>query len=336
MDIRFLIPILLILISNTTNAQVDNVKTQEMKTKIYVVNSEEKSNESQDYFKLFKDKYNYLDQIELIFQPGNEYEKLQEDLSSIRSLTEDAMLIDTRGLDDRDKESTRLLLTNNFFELSTQKKEGVILHELGHFFTNPKLLEIRRYIAKKNPPKLAPIRPNLQPLINAHNSALFYVFQIPKLLQDVNAELWLFEHERTISESRIKEYCLTSEQPLDEFRNAKVDESFFYQIPKLNSLILWRLATFENLDFDYMEKCFQNTNEVNKLFIKLAATVNLDKLKIFTLQPDLLKSMVYNNEKPKDLIAEFEIIYDEFIIKSVHFFPIDLQNPIIEFYKIND
>jgi hypothetical protein len=314
-----------------------NISPNKMKAVIFIINSEDNLEESKNYFQLFNKKFNYLRDIELKFYPDIRYEKYQEDLSTLkRGWSETAEIIDTRELTNYNHNPVRLILTDNFFELPTTKQDEAILHELGHYFTNPNLLEIRKYIAKKNPPIIKINQADLQILINKHNGATNFVFQIPKLIQEVNAELWVFEHERKYSESRIKGYCAGIEQFLNECKNATVDKDWFYNIPNLNFLILWRLSIFKSLDFDYIENCFQKTNEANKLFKELAATVNLDKLKIFTLQSDLLKSLEYKNENSKELIGLFEIIFDDFIINSARFFPSELQTQLVNFYKTNE
>lgn len=333
--------LIFIFVSNAAIAQseykTENEKNREMKTKIYVVNSKEKSTETKDYFNSFNARFKYLSQIELVFQPENEYKKFQDDLNTIkRGWSQTAEIVDTRELAGYDQDPVRLLLTDNFFELSVSKKDEAILHELGHFFTNPDLLEIRKYIAKKNPPLLNINNPNLQNLTNAHNTALNFLFQIPKLVQEISAELWVYEHERDYSESRIKDYCVAVEQSLKEFKNAKVNESWFYNIPNLNFLILWRLSIFKSMDFDYINNCIEKTNEANVLFKGLAKTVNFENLKIFTLQTDIINSLDYSNENIIELIKTFEIIYNNYIVNSARFFPLEIQTQIVEFYKSNE
>lgn len=340
MKVKILIPLIFIFISNILNAKSGDErkygKTQNMKTKLYVVNSKSKSIEVVDYFKSFNDRFKYLKKIELLLQPYNEYEKYAEDLNTIqRGWSETAEIIDTRELIGYEKDPVRILLTDNFFDLPLSEKDEAILHELGHYFTNPSLLKIRNYIAIKNPPIANSTQTDLQLLLNAHNTAMSFVFQIPKLAQEVNAELWVYEHERKYSESRIKRYCDAIEQSLNEFKTAKVDEDWFYEIPRLNFLLLWRLAIFQSLDFDYIADCIQKTKEANDLFNNLAKTVNWDKLKIFTLQAAVLNNLRNGTFDSQNFISEFELIYDDFILNSARFFPLNMQNQLIEFYKTN-
>lgn len=311
-----------------------NEEFEAMKTKIFVVNSKEKCTDAINYFESFNAKFNYLNEIELIFQPDNEYDELEDDLKTIkRGWSQFAEIIDKRDTVNYNLAPLRLLLTDNFFDLSVTEKDEIILHELGHFFTNPDLIEMRQYIAEKNPPIVSINRTDLQNLISKHNKALNYVFQIPKLVQEVRAELWVFEHERKYSESRIARYCKNVEQSLKDFSNASVDNMWFYQIPELNFLILWRLAIVKYLDFDYSENCIQNTNEANELFKELAATVNWDKLKMFELQDDLLKCLEHKNENSKKLIEISDEIFDDFILNSAGFFPTEIQTSLVKFYQ---
>ena len=340
MNINILMTLTFIFLFNITNAKsgdvMKNGNSKNMKTKLYVVNSKSKSNETVVYFESFNERFNYLKRIELIFQPGNEYDKYQEDLNTIqRGWSETAEIIDTRELIGYEQDPVRLLLTDNFFDLSVLEKDEAILHELGHYFTNPSLITIRKYIAVKNPPIVNTNQPDLQELINAHNSAMNYVFQIPKLSQEVNAELWVYKHERKYSKSRIKRYCDSVEQSLNEFRTAKVNESWFYEIPRLNFLLLWRLAIFQSLDFDYIDDCIQKTQDVNIQFKNLAKTVSWDKLKIFTMQQAVLNDLENGKCNSQEFISEFELIYDDYILNSARFFPINMKNQLIEFYKKN-
>jgi len=303
-----------------------------MKAKIHIVNSKEKSRMSREFFDSFLENFDYLNDIELVFGPDNCYDKYEEDLKTIsRGWSETAEIIDTRDLVGYEQDPVRLLLTDKFYDLTLHEKNETILHELGHYFTNPSLYGIRNYIALKNPPIINVNNGNLQQLINAHNAALNFVFQIPKLMQEVNAELWVFKKNRAYSETRIKKYCSTIEQSINDFKTAKVEEGWFYEIPRLNFLILWRIAIFQSLDFDYINDCIHKTNEANNLFIKLAATVNWNQLKIFTLQSFILQSLMDSNIK--NLIEYFEEIFEDFIINSSHFFPANMQRQLIEFYK---
>jgi len=303
-----------------------------MKEKIHIINSKEKSKLAREYFDYFQKTFSYLNNIDLVLEPDNHYDKHEEDLNIIsRGWSETAELVDTRNLVDYKDHPVRLLLTDNFFELSIKEKNETIFHELGHYFTNPDLLEIREYISLKNPKILSINSRELQPLVNAHNTALNFVFQIPKLLQEINAELWVYENEPYYSETRIKKYCSAISDSIDEFKKATVQEGWFYEIPRLNFLILWRLCIIKSLNFDYIDDCFKKTKEANELFINLAKSVKWDQLKILRFQSNVLKAL--KDSDIKELISVFEEIFDDFIQNSSRFFPPNLQRQLIDFYK---
>jgi hypothetical protein len=303
-----------------------------MKEKIHIVNSKEKSKLAREYFDYFQKTFSYLSNIELVFEPDNQYDKHEEDLNTIsRGWSETAELVDTRNLVDYEDDPVRLLLTDKFFELSKKEKNETILHELGHYFTNPDLLEIREYISVKNPKILNINSKELQPIVNAHNTALNFVFQIPKLLQEVSAELWVYKNEPDYSETRIKKYCSAISDSIDEFKKAIVQKGWFYEIPRLNFLILWRLSIIRSLNFDYIDDCIKKTNEANGLFINLAKSVKWDQLKILRFQSNVMKAL--KDSDIKELISVFEEIFDDFIQNSSRFFPSNLQRQLIDFYK---
>jgi len=303
-----------------------------MKEKIHIVNSKEKSKLAGEYFDYFQKNFDYLNNIDLVLEPDNHYYKHDEDLNTIsRGWSELAELVDTRNLVDFEDDPVRLLLTDKFFDLSIKEKNETILHELGHYFTNPDLLEIREYISLKNPKILNVSSNELQPLVNAHNTALNFVFQIPKLMQEVSAELWVYKNEPDYSETRIKKYCSAIDDSIDDFKKAKVQEGWFYEVPRLNFLILWRLGIIQSLDFDYINNCIKKTNEANGLFINLAKSVKWNHLKILKLQSRVLESLKDSNIK--ELISDFEEIFDDFIQNSSRFFPSNLQRQLIDFYK---
>ena len=302
-----------------------------MNTKLHIVNSKEKSELVKEYFSAFNDDFNYLKDIELIFEPDNRYTKHEEDLNKIsQGWFETAEIVDTRNLEGYEQDPVRLLLTDKFFGLPIKEKHETILHELGHYFTNPDLLEIRKYIAIKNPKLLNVNNAGLQPLVNAHNTALNFVFQIPKLLQEVNAELWVYKNERDYSKTRIRKYCSGIEKSIEEFKNATIQEDWFFEIPRLNFLILWRLGIIQSMDFDYIINCMEKTNEANGLFLKLAESVNWNQLEIFKLQSNILQSLKECNTE--ELILDFEKIFDDFVRNSSRFFPANMQRQLIEFY----
>ena len=305
-----------------------------MENKIVIVQNENLLNKSKGYFELFNAKFEYLKGIELVFTPEYNYDKYEEDLNTIkRGWSTQAEIIDTRDLKDFENDPVRLILTDLFFDCEDKHKDEIILHELGHYLTNPELIEIRNYIALKNPKLLGINSDELTELVNAHNTGLNFIFQIPKLLQETRAELWLYENEPDFSKDRIEKYCTSISESINQFKDAKIDQGWFHQIPNINFLILWRLSIIKNLDFDFVKDCIEKTEEARKLFIELASTVGWQNLEIFKLQDDVLNSLKYKEESIENLILSFEQIFDDYIANSGSFFPEVLKNQIIQFYK---
>lgn len=305
-----------------------------MENKIVIVQNESLLNKSKDYFELFNTKFEYLKDIELVFTPEYNYDKYEEDLTTIkRGWSTQAEIIDTRDIKDFENDPVRLILTDLFFDCEDKHKDEIILHELGHYLTNPELIEIRNYIALKNPKLLGINSDELTELVNAHNTGLNFVFQIPKLLQETRAELWLYENEPEFSKARIEKYCSSISESINQFKEAKIDQGWFYQIPNINFLLLWRLSIMTNLDFDYVKDCIEKTEEARKLFIALASTVGWQNLEIFKLQEDVLNSLKYKEESIGNLILSFEQIFDDYISNSSLFFPEVLKDQIIQYYK---
>lgn len=305
-----------------------------MENKIVIVQNESLLSKSKEYFELFNTKFEYLKDIKLVFTPEYSYDKYEDDLTTIKmGWSTQAEIIDTRDIKDFENDPVRLILTDLFFECDDKQKDEIILHELGHYLTNPELIEIRNYLALKNPKLLAINSDELTQLVNAHNTGLNFVFQIPKLLQETRAELWLFENEPEFSKGRIEKYCSSISESINQFKEAKIDQGWFYQIPNINFLLLWRLSIISNLDFDYVKDCIEKTEEARILFFELASTVGWQNLEIFKLQDDVLNSLKYKEENIKNLILSFEQIFDDYISNSSLFFPEVLKDQIIQYYK---
>ncbi len=310
-----------------------------MKRRIYVIQKDSNLKQSKLFFKSFNEQFSYLFKIDLLFPDYKKklYEKYDEDLDVLkRGFSETAELIDTRWLENHKSDPVRLLLTDKFFELDEDQQKQVILHELGHYFTNPRLRKIRNFISIENP-KLLPLHsknPQEQALVDAHNRGLNFIFQIPKLIQEVYAEMWVFENEKTYSMDRIKIYCKDLKESINEFSNVEVGKDFFYRIPELSFLILWRLSIFRYLDFDYIDLCVRNTEKLNFLLQNLSNSIDFGELNIFKLQKELIDSLTYKKEDIFAICKIYESIFKEYISTSTLFFPGSLRKQIIDFYEI--
>lgn len=288
-------------------------------------------------FEMFNKDIELPNSIVFKYTPDFNYSEYQHDLQTIaRGWSENAELIDTRDLKGYENQPTRILLTNNFFLLSKDEKYNIILHEFGHYFTNPELLSIREYIAEKNPKILSARNPtnSIKELLRQQNEALNYIFQMPKLVQEINAELWVYNNFSDYSKLRLKVFCSDLNSYITEFRNTTPDSFFLYQIPKLNFLLLWRKLIIKQTNFSFTDDCLTQVSELFILLDKLAVKANIHNLEIITLRRNLETALEYKFENISEVKCLYESIFNDFIMHSVAFFPIGLQSDIKKFYGI--
>lgn len=306
-----------------------------MKTKIYVVQPLENIESSKNFFLKFNNDYNYLSDIDLKYTPDVTYDKYSEDFKNLnRSWTAKAELIDTRDLIGYESDPVRIVLSKDFYTSSTNEQKEIIFHELGHFITNTNLTEIRNFIAKENPKILGINNSNLTALVNAHNEGLSYIFQIPKLIQEVNAELWGYENEQEFCKTRLQLYCQTIDEFIASSKNGiTVSQDFFYQIPRLIFLILWRESIVKHTDYDFSKKCLENTKSAFDILKKLATDSGWGDLKLLNMKNEILKAIEYKNENIESLKEIYLELFEEYISKSSQFFPLDLRTQIRPFYN---
>lgn len=303
--------------------------------KIFIIQKAELVDESKAYFNSFSHEFPYLNETKLVFPTTAEYSKYSEDLKTInRGWSEKAELIDTRNLEGYEDDPVRILLTDNFFKLDKQEQNEITLHELGHYFTNPSLQKIRDFIAIENPRTLSISGSNLSVETSAHNEGLNYIFQIPKMVLETNAELWIYENEISCSEPRIFRYCESIENSKDEFNNAKVNDGWFFRIPRLNFLICFRLSILKHSQFKFTEECLKNVVKVNEAFFDLAERTGWRELKIFVHQSEILKCIDYKNEDIERLCLLYHEIFNDYIKNSVKFFPMNKRSQILKFYDV--
>lgn len=275
--------------------------------------------------------------ISFKYTPDYLYEKYKSDLATIlRGYSDNAELIDTRNLKEYKNQPTRLLFTNNFFSLPKEEKYANNLHELGHYFTNPDLIKIRNYIADDNPKLLSIRNPtdSMKNLLKLHNESVNYIFQIPKLVQEINAELWVYNNYPNYSELRLQNYCSDLHNYIQEFRNAKPDGFFLFQIPKLNFLLLWRKLIVRHTNFPFSKDCLLQVDELLNLLDQLAVKSNCNKLKIITNRSELEKTLEYHSENIVEVQSLYESMFKDFIMNSIMLFPNELRNDIKVFYGI--
>jgi hypothetical protein len=306
-----------------------------MKKEIYIVQPLENIESSKSFFSTFNSNHNYLSEIDLKYTPEVTYDKYSEDFMNLNRLwSAKAELIDTRNLIGYESDPVRLVLSKDFYKSSTNEQKEMIFHELGHFITNTNLIEIRNFLAKENPKILRISNSNLTALVNAHNEGLSYIFQIPKLIQEVNAELWGYENEPEFCKTRLQFYC----QTIDEFiasskKGITVSQDFFYQIPRLLFLILWRESIVKYTDYDFSKKCSENTKSAFEILKKLATESGWDGLKLLNRKNEILKAIEYKDENIDSIKVIYLELFEEYISKSSQFFPSNLRTQIRQFYN---
>jgi hypothetical protein len=280
----------------------------------------------------FKTQYPYLSNIRIEFTPKVQYSRYA---AIRRCWSEHAEIVDTRDLPEHQNEPVRLLLTKQFLQLSQEEQMPILLHEMGHYLTNPRLLEIRRYISQADPPILS-AQGSSRRLVELHNKALNYVFQLLKLPQEVNAECWLYKNHRDIAEARMENYRRSDIENLQLLRGLRPNAEFFYDIPQIVFLVSWKQAFLKHMDFEFVSHYLKEIENMWDEFLRLAKTVSLNQVKIIILHDQVLATLEYRNEKFKRLIQLYEEILREFITMSASFFSIDVGFQILKLYGLSD
>ena len=71
----------------------------------------------------------------------------------------------------------------------------------------------------------------------------------------------------------------------------------------------------------------------NKL-LQIASKLGFRQMKMFKLKNSMIESLEYGNENHTLQISNYILIFQDYIIKSLDFFPVYLHNDIKKFYKI--
>lgn len=301
--------------------------------------TEESSKEKGELFlSSFSQEFHYPETLDINVTGKDEYKDYSEDINTIkRGFSNFAELIDTRNLIDYENKPSRFLVTNNFFSLSDAKKIEIFLHEIGHYLTNPQLQKIRNFICIENP-KLLNIGNgtlDIKNKVKAHNIGLNFVFQIPKLPQEMYAEMWVYENHKEYSKSRLFEYSKSLDDFLYQAKVADVNQGFFYEIPRINSLILWRKIIMKNTDFEFTEKSLLLLDQSRGELYRLSEDAGWAELEILKSHDEIVESLKYNGEDIDCLIGLYKIIFEEYINISLKFFPSSIHRDIKQLYNLN-
>ena len=282
--------------------------------------------------------FKLLQNVELRYSPDSHYLNYQEDLDRLNySAAAKAEIIDTRdliGVPIFENQESRLLFSKAFFSSTEVEKKEIFLHEIGHYLTNQSLKDIRRFIALNSPNYLSISDKNYDKLCSDFNNGIYYIVQLIKLSQELNAELWVYENHCEYSYSRLQNYCDT----LDSFILTEIveieDKTIFFQLPQLYSLIMFRQIIITKTVHDYSEECARKVKiAINKL-LQIASKIGFRQMKMFKLKNSMIESLQYGNENHALQISNYISIFEDYIIKSLEFFPVHLHNDIKKFYKI--
>jgi hypothetical protein len=305
--------------------------------KMIVVSLDGYEHLAQEYFDEFLTRYTFVEEATFVFTPNESYGEYNEDIQTIkRGYSRYAEFIDPRSLPLIDTQPIRLLLTEEFFTLSSGEKDESILHELGHYFTNPGLVKIREYIAEKNPPLLS-IRGGDKRTTDAaaiFNESLNFLFQLPKLVQEMNAEMWVYENATEVSQKRLLGYCRPLQNAVTDFQNARVEVDFFFQIPRITFLVMFRVVTIGQTSFDFAPECMNMVGDLKESLFRLSSEAGWDGLRILDYHDEFTDYVLLGSEGIESVIKLFEKIFDDYIVKSLGFFPIKLRKGIRNLYGI--
>jgi hypothetical protein len=296
-----------------------------MKEVLYIVQPIGYESKAKSFLVKALEEFKLLQDLEIRYSPFNSYLNYYEDLNKLNSRTSaKAEIIDTRGLSGipifGDQES-RLLFSVDFFNSTEDEQKEIFLHEVGHYITNKSLNKIRRFIAINSPNYLVLPNKMNEGVYSEFNYGINYIVQLIKLSQELNAELWVYENFPKHSYTRFNNYC----QSLDDFIltdiNTINDKKIFFQLPFFWFSILFRKIVLSHIENDYSYDCEEKVKlATNKLF-QIASKIGFRQMQMFKLKSSILDSLCYRNEKYDLQITNYISIFEDYIIKSLVFFP---------------
>jgi hypothetical protein len=296
-----------------------------MKEVLYIVQPFGYESKAKSFLVKALEEFKLLQDLEIRYSPFTSYLNYYEDLNKLNSRTSaKAEIIDTRGLSGipifGDQES-RLLFSVDFFNSTEDEQKEIFLHEVGHYITNQSLNKIRRFIAINSPNYLVLPNKMNEGVCSEFNYGINYIVQLIKLSQELNAELWVYENFPKHSYTRFNNYC----QSLDDFIltdiNTINDKKIFFQLPFFWFSILFRKIVLSHIENDYSHDCQEKVKlATNKLF-QIASKIGFRQMQMFKLKSSILDSLCYRNEKYDLQITNYISIFEDYIIKSLDFFP---------------
>lgn len=309
-----------------------------MKEVLYIVQPIGYESQSKYFLEKALEEFELLQDVEIRYSPTFQYLNYQEDLDRLKSNTSaKAEVIDTRelnGVPIFENQESRLLFSKDFFSSTEVEQKEIFLHEVGHYITNQSLTDIRRFIAINSPNYLSIGNKNFEKLCSDFNIGIYYIVQLIKLSQELNAELWVYENYCEYSYSRLQDYCNT----LDSFILTEIDEiqdkTIFFQLPKLFFLIMFRQIIITKTAHDYSEECASKVKIATNKLLQIASKIGFRQMKMFKLKNSMIESLQYGNENHTLQISNYVSIFENYIIRSLEFFPVHLHSDIKKFYKL--
>jgi hypothetical protein len=282
---------------------------------LFITCNKEKVCESSDFFMgYFKGKYNCLDNVDLLFpiddqdNDVNSYFEYESDLKELygNDLRKEhqAWLEDHR--EDGFWNAVRLLLPNSFFEHSNEYKASIVLHELGHYYTNPTIREFRHFVKVFFPPQfkvsdncLSKMNEENWGLVKRFNETASLQFKPFKLVEEIHAELWAYDMCRQSSYNKLKS-SLTEVVALNKGTHRPQDTlsgylSFYYTL-------LWNQTVLKLFDFDYSKQYEIELEESFSIFDRIMEEKQLKHLKIFDQRSRIIKAI-----KSEDILTLISI-----------------------------
>ena len=310
-----------------------------MKEVLYIVQPIGYESKAKSFLENAKEEFSLLKDLEIRYSPITSYLNYYDDLNKLNSKTSaKAEIIDTRGLSGipvfADQES-RLLFSIDFFNSPADEQKEIFLHEVGHYITNQSLKKIRRFIAINSPNYLSLPNKINEDLCTEFNFGINNIVQLIKLSQELNAELWVFENFPKHSYTRFNNYC----QSLDDFIltdiNTINDRKIFFQLPFFWFSILFRKIVLTHIENDYSYDCEEKIRlATNKLF-QIASKIGFRQMQMFKLKSSMLDSLRYQNENYDLQITNYISIFEDYIIRSLDFFPSYHHDIIKKQYQFN-
>lgn len=257
--------------------------------------------------------------------------KYQEiDISKVLNKNEAAGIIDNRGFSDCDGK-VFLILHDKFFLSNQENITSTLLHELGHYFTNPQHIKLRNFLKKKEC-LLKPSKVN-----SNHNfgDGLYFVWRLLTLPLEQDAENWFNNKNGQLYKKHTKIYFdnlskeLMDYNKIDNYKLKMVkEEDIFYSLPQMvfQLLNLSQKANIVN-DVTYKEQVKKYKNEIlrfaeAKNLNNFSLVKNIDKIITLLSQPLIdFKSL-------EQLFTEINV---EYILYSAHYIKDNVQ----EFLKLD-